>query len=125
MVGVCRSGCVGRLFSGNRVVSCRSGLVVLEKYEAYIEACSNQAVLNLSGNLEVQVQIAAVRVRVHVGPLMRTRTRHCAQSGPEFGREASSAPACVVSAIRHESYGACCPGVGPPHESDVPGVLVY
>ena len=68
MVGVCRSGCVGRLFSRNRVVSCRSGLVVLEKYEAYIEACSNQAVLNLSGNLEVQVQIAAVRVRVHVGP---------------------------------------------------------
>src|SRR5665213_629902 len=68
MVGVCRSGCVGRLFSRNRVVSCRSGLVVLEKYEVYIEACSNQAVLNLSGNLEVQVQIAAVRVRVHVGP---------------------------------------------------------
>ena len=34
MVAWCRSGRVGRLFSRNRVVLCRSGLVVLQKYEA-------------------------------------------------------------------------------------------
>jgi hypothetical protein len=40
--------------------------VVLQKLEAYNEACSDPVVLNRSGHL--QVQIAAVRVRVRVGP---------------------------------------------------------
>jgi hypothetical protein len=36
---VCRSGRAGRLFSRKRVVKCRSGLVVLQKYETNYEAC--------------------------------------------------------------------------------------
>jgi hypothetical protein len=38
-VAVCRSRCAFRLFSRNRVVLCRSRLVVLGKYEAQSEAC--------------------------------------------------------------------------------------
>ena len=43
--------CVGLVenslcFNENRVVSCRSGLVVLQKYEAYIEVCSDLVTRN-------------------------------------------------------------------------------
>ena len=41
----CRSGRARRLFSRNRVVSCRSRLVVLQKYEAYNEVCFGISVL--------------------------------------------------------------------------------
>ena len=50
----------------NRVVSCRSGCVVLGKNEAYNEACSDVAARSLLG--EFQVRIVALRVRVRVGP---------------------------------------------------------
>ena len=62
--------CVGLVenslcFNENRVVSCRSGLVVLQKYEAYNEACSDLVARSLRGHF--QVRVTAVRARVHVG----------------------------------------------------------
>jgi hypothetical protein len=47
MVVLRRSRCACPLFSRNCVVFCRSGLVVLRKYEAYNEACLDLAVRNI------------------------------------------------------------------------------
>ena len=53
-------------FKGNGVVSCRSGLAAMQKYEAENEASEDLVIGNPLGHL--QVRIAAVRVRVCVGP---------------------------------------------------------
>ena len=81
-VVACRSRRAGRLFSRKRVVPCQSRLVVLEKYEAYNEACSDLVARSLRGHF--QVRVTAVRVRVHVGSLTPTISDHLVVEESQF-----------------------------------------
>jgi hypothetical protein len=56
-----------------RVVHCQSGLMVLQKYEAYNEACSDLEVRNLLD--EFQELTVLVGVRVLVGPRTPANSR--------------------------------------------------